>query len=100
MDIWHVKCTKCGYEKKLNLGATDLDQTFSDLNEDYAFYKLFLCRKEKEFVTGNVLNGHFDNRCPKDGSELVTLDSIPKRCPKCDGDLVFERIDLNELIGE
>lgn len=101
MDLWHVKCPKCGYEKKLNLGSTDLDQTYSDLNEDFAYYQLFICKKENVFVTGNVHNRHFDNRCPADGSELVLVEEIPpKKCPRCKADMTVKKISISELLGE
>lgn len=100
MDIWHVKCSKCGYQKKLNVGAYDLEQTFSDLNEDYAYYKLFICMKEKAFVTANVHNRYFDNKCPADGSELVPVEELsPRKCPKCGADIHAEKVDLSEVIG-
>ncbi len=100
MDIWHVKCSKCGYEKKLNLGSYNLEQTFSDLNEDFAYYKLFICKKENVFVTGNVHNTYFNNRCPADGSELVPVEELPpKKCPRCNADISFKKIDLSEVIG-
>jgi len=101
MDVWHVKCSKCGYETKLNLGSTDLDQTYSDLNEDFAYYKLFLCKKENIFVSENVYNRHFDNKCPADGSELVPVEEIPpKKCPKCKADITPTKLDINVILGE
>ncbi|MEM2759287.1 MAG: hypothetical protein QXU32_03205 [Nitrososphaerales archaeon] len=100
MDLWHVKCGKCGYEKKLNLGSYDLGQTFTDLNEDFAYYKLFICRKENAFVTVNVHNTHFDNKCPADGSELMPVVNIPpNKCPRCNADIYAEKIDLGEEFG-
>lgn len=100
MDIWHVKCDNCGYEKKMNVGSTDLDQTYSDLNEDFAYYKLFICRKENVFVTGNVLNGQFNNRCPADGDELVPVEMPPRKCPQCKADITPKRLNINEILGE
>ena len=100
MDVWHFKCSKCGYEKKLTLGSYDLEQTFTDLNEDFAFYKLFICKKEGVFVAGNVHNRHSDNRCPADGSELVSVEELPpKKCPKCNADISAQKLDLSEVIG-
>ena len=101
MDVWHVTCSKCGYETKLNLGSTDLDQTYSDLNEDFAYYKLFICKKENVFVTENVHNTDFDNTCAADGSELVQVDEIPpKKCPRCKADIKPIKLDINVILGE
>lgn len=100
MDVWHVRCGKCGYEKKLNLGSYELGQTFTDLNEDFAYYKLFICKTENVFVTGNVHNRNFDNTCPKDGSELVLVEELPpKKCPECNGDISAEKLGLDEIMG-
>jgi DNA-directed RNA polymerase subunit M/transcription elongation factor TFIIS len=100
MDVWHVKCSKCGYEIKLNLGSTDLDQTYSDLNEDFAYYKLFTCKIENIFVTANVHNRQFDNKCPADGSLLIPEEIPPKKCPKCKADITPSKLDINVILGE
>ncbi|MBE44926.1 MAG: hypothetical protein CMO16_07110 [Thaumarchaeota archaeon] len=100
MDVWYFKCSNCEYEKKLTLGTYDLEQTFTDLNEDFVYYKLFICKKENMFVTGNIYDNHFDNRCLTDGSELVPVEeSQPKKCPKCNTNILVEKIDLSEVIG-
>jgi predicted RNA-binding Zn-ribbon protein involved in translation (DUF1610 family) len=100
MDVWHFKCGNCGYEKKLTLGSYDVDQTLSDLNEDFAYYKLFTCKVEKVFVTGNVHNRYFDNRCPADGSELVPIEELPpNKCPRCGASILAKKLDLSEVIG-
>ncbi len=101
VDIWHIKCSKCGYEVTFNLGSTELSGTYSDLNEDFAYYKLFICKKENIFVIANVHDRYFDDKCPKDGSELVPVEEIPPRsCPKCKADITPKRLDINELLGE
>jgi hypothetical protein len=100
MDVWHFKCGQCGYETKLTIGTYDLEQTFTDLNEDFAYYRLFICKKENVFVAGNVHNRYFDNRCPKDGSELVPVEELPpKKCPKCNADISAKKLDLSEVVG-
>ncbi len=100
MDVWRVKCSNCGYIEKLTLGSYDLEQTFTDLNEDFAYYKLFMCKKENVFVVGNVHDRHFDNRCSVDGSELVPVEELPpKKCPKCIADISAEKLDMSEAIG-
>ncbi len=100
MDIWYVKCSKCLYEKKLALGPYDLTQTFTDLNEDFAYYRLFVCKRENILLTANVHDSHFDNKCPTDGTLLVQVEGTPPRtCPKCSAILSAEKIDLNEVVG-
>ncbi len=99
MELWHVKCNSCGYEATFNLGSTDLDQTYSDLNEDFAYYRLFACKVEKNFLSADVHNRHFDNKCPSDGSELVPVEMPPDKCPRCDAKIAPKRLDINELLG-
>ncbi|MFQ5940172.1 MAG: hypothetical protein ACE5KA_00525 [Nitrososphaerales archaeon] len=100
MDVWHIRCGKCGYEKKVSLGSYGLAQTFTDLNEDFAYYKLFICKEENVFVSGDIHDVHFYSKCPVDGSKLVPVVELPpKKCPKCDGDLFAEKLDLSEVIG-
>ncbi|MFQ5920659.1 MAG: hypothetical protein ACE5JV_01420 [Nitrososphaerales archaeon] len=100
MDVWHVRCGNCGYETTLNLGSTDLSQTYSDLNEDFAYYKLFVCKKERKFVPVNIHDRHFDNVCPADGGELVPAEEVPPtKCPRCSASIAPKRLDINELLG-
>ncbi|MFQ5970293.1 MAG: hypothetical protein ACE5J2_07365 [Nitrososphaerales archaeon] len=100
LDIWQVRCSNCGYGAKLTIGSTELAQTYSDLNEDYAFYQLFVCPKEREFVIANVQNRDFDNTCPAHGGKLVPATDIPpKKCPKCGADIEAKKIDVSESIG-
>ena len=50
MQIYHITCKSCGYETKLPLGSSNLDQILTDTNADYADYHLFVCKKEAKFV--------------------------------------------------
>jgi hypothetical protein len=50
MQIYHFKCNSCGYEPKLSLGSSDVDQTLTDVNADYSEYRLFKCQIESKFV--------------------------------------------------
>lgn len=99
MEVWHVRCGGCGYETKLSLGSTDLDQTYSDLNEDFAFFKLFTCKSEKVFVAVNIHDRHFHGRCPADGSELVPAEVPPSACPRCGAKIAHKRLDINAMLG-
>lgn len=100
MNIWQIRCNSCGYAAKLTIGSTELSQTYSDLNEDFALYQLFVCPKEKEFVIANVHNRDFDNECPAHGGKLAPVTDIPpKKCPKCGADIEANKIDVSETIG-
>ena len=83
MLIYSFKCKDCGYETKLPLGSSDLDQILTDTNLDYADYHLFLCKKEAKFVHADIHDKEFDGRCPSDCSELIVADVPPLKCPRC-----------------
>ena len=51
MQIYHFTCNGCGYESKLPLGSSDLDQVLTDANADYADYHLFRCDKSSTSCT-------------------------------------------------
>ena len=92
MQIYHFKCKSCGYESKLPLGSSDLDQTLTDVNADYAEYRLFICKKEASLVHADIHSRNFEGKCPFDGSTLVEIDQEipPIKCPRCNKDLVTE----------
>jgi predicted RNA-binding Zn-ribbon protein involved in translation (DUF1610 family) len=70
-----------------------MDQIFTDVNNDFAQYKLFLCRKELTLVHANVLDTHFDNKCPSDKTELEEIDDPQNtKCPRCGKALIVEEI--------
>jgi hypothetical protein len=83
-----VNCPKCGYNAHLLLGTQNPDQTFSDLNEDFAYYKLYLCPADKSLHSMNVNDREWNGTCPKHKiAKLQPLNDIPKTCPRCDGPL-------------
>jgi predicted RNA-binding Zn-ribbon protein involved in translation (DUF1610 family) len=92
MQIYHFKCNSCGYESKLPLGSSDLDQTLTDVNADYAEYRLFICKVESKFVYADIHDKDFEERCPSDGSKLIEIDETipPVKCPRCNKELVME----------
>ena len=65
------------------MGTPDGDQILTDVNTEFAQYKLFSCQKEKKFVGANVLEAGFDGKCPSDGSALQEVDIMEARCPRC-----------------
>jgi len=84
MQIYHFKCNNCGYESKLPLGSSDFDQILTDVNADYAEYRLFICKKEAKFVHADIHSRDFEGKCPADGSDLVEIQKIPPvNCPHC-----------------
>jgi hypothetical protein len=42
MQIYHFTCKHWGYELKLPLGSSDLDQVLTDVNADYADYGVYV----------------------------------------------------------
>jgi len=99
MQIYHFKCKSCGYESKLPLGSSDLDQTLTDVNADYSEYHLFKCQKESKFVHADIHDKSFEGKCPSDGSKLIEIDQqiLPIKCPYCNKDLDVEvRAPLEE----
>lgn len=92
VKVYSFKCNSCGYESKLPLGSSDLDQTLTDVNLDYAEFRLFICKKESKFVHANIHDKGFAGRCPSDESKLMEIDQEipPIKCPRCNKDLVIE----------
>jgi hypothetical protein len=92
MQIYHFACKGCGFESKLPLGSSDLDQILTDVNADYADYHLFRCDKEMEFVYADIHCNDFEGKCIADGSKLeeINQEMPPVKCPRCSRDLVTE----------
>jgi hypothetical protein len=92
MLIYHFTCKSCLYESKLPLGSSDLDQILTDVNADYAEYRLFKCQTESKFVHADIHDKGFEGKCPSDGSKLVEInqETPPIKCPRCNKDLVTE----------
>jgi hypothetical protein len=68
-----------------------MDQVLSDINLDYAEYRLFLCNVESIFVAADIHDKEFEGKCPHDDSELIEIEGIPPtKCPRCNGDLTTE----------
>ena len=93
MEVYRIACPNCGYETKLPIGSSDLDQILTDTNADYAEYRLFVCNKEAKFVHANIHDTGFEGKCPVDGSELSEIRELPPtNCPRCKKDgLVVEK---------
>ena len=49
--------------------------------------------KELTLVQADILDAHFDNKCPSDKSELEPIDDPEHvKCPRCDKELKVEDI--------
>ncbi len=87
-----VNCAPCGFKADLLVGSVSKDQTFSDVNEDFAFYQLMLCPVGKEILSLDIHDRSFNGKCPVHGATLEPLAGLPKTCPMCNAPLeVVER---------
>ena len=95
MQVYHLKCARCGYETKLPLGYSDLDQVLTDVNLDYAEYHLFVCNAESKFVHADIHDKDFEERCPSDGIKLehVKQEMFHLECPRCGKELATVQSD-------
>jgi predicted RNA-binding Zn-ribbon protein involved in translation (DUF1610 family) len=93
LKIYSFKCTACGYESRHPIGTPDMDQILTDVNNEFAQYMLFVCRKELTLVHADILDAHFDNKCLSDKSELEPIDDPEHvKCPRCGKELKVEAI--------
>jgi predicted RNA-binding Zn-ribbon protein involved in translation (DUF1610 family) len=91
LKIYNFKCPTCGYESRHPVGTPDMDQILTDVNNDFAQYRLFVCKKELTLLHADVLDAHFDNKCPSDKSELEPIDDPEHvKCPRCSNELKVE----------
>ena len=91
LKIYNFKCPACGYESRHPVGTPDMDQILTDVNNDFAQYKLFVCKKELTLVHADIMDAHFDNKCPSDKSELEPIDDPEHaKCPRCSKELKVE----------
>ncbi len=94
MELLELNCPRCGYNSQILLGTQNLDQTFSDLNEDFAYYKLYLCPSDKTFYSINVNDREWDGKCPQHKDVLLQpLQQVPKTCPRCGGPLDITQLN-------
>lgn len=93
MRVYSFKCPTCGYGSRHQLGTPDMDQILTDVNTEFAQYRLFVCKKEKKFVHADMLDVHFDGKCPSDGTDLEEVqDPRQTKCPRCGKELEIEEI--------
>jgi transposase-like protein len=90
LRVYDFVCPSCNFESRNQIGTPDSDQILTDVNTEFAHYKLFACLKEKKFVGANVLDPGFDGKCPSDGSALQEVNIEGARCPRCGSELKVE----------
>jgi peptide subunit release factor 1 (eRF1) len=93
LKIYRFKCLACGYDSRHPVGTPGMNQILTDVNNEFAQYRLFVCRKELILVHADILDAQFDNKCPSDKSELEPIDDPEHaKCPRCDKELKVEDI--------
>ena len=83
LKIYDFACPSCSFQSRNQVGTPDGDQILTDLNTEFAQYALYACKKEKKFLSANLLDAGFDGKCPSDGSELQKVDAEKAACPRC-----------------
>jgi ribosomal protein S27AE len=83
MERWKLECPNCGEKALVELGSYSGDQSYSDLNEDFALFKVFTCPVHRGWVHRNVGDRGFDGSCGIDGGKLKVFDIKSGRCPRC-----------------
>lgn len=93
VKVYSYNCPACGYHSKHMIGTPDMDQILTDVNTEFAQYKLFVCSKEKKFVHADVQDAHFDGSCPSDKTKLEEVeDPGQAKCPHCGKELKIDEI--------
>ncbi len=97
--MFHITldCPHCGYHAELLEGSVQPSQTLSDVNEDFAYYRLFRCPVGGEILSMDVNYRGFDGRCPEHTEPLEPLEGLPAKCPVCSNQLnIHEKMELME----
>jgi ribosomal protein S27AE len=85
MERWKLECPNCGESALVEVGSYSGDQSYSDLNEDFAFFKVFVCPEHKGWVCANVSDRNFGGSCGRDGGKLEAFEISSGKCPRCGG---------------
>jgi hypothetical protein len=94
LELFQLVCSRCDYKADLLVGTQEPAQTFSDLNEDFAYYRLFLCPEGSDIQSMDINLREFDGNCSQHGVELKPLTEMPKSCPKCGEPVRVSRMDI------
>ncbi|MEO9320553.1 MAG: hypothetical protein ABI361_07775 [Nitrososphaera sp.] len=84
MKVFAYSCQNCGYASRHLLGTPAMDQVLTDVNDEFADFRLFCCTLESRFISVDVLSSGFTGLCPSDGSDLIDVpDTQTPACPRC-----------------
>jgi ribosomal protein S27AE len=83
MERWRLECPNCGEKALVESGSYSGDQAYSDVNEDFALFKVFTCPVHRGWVYKNAGDRSFDGSCGIDGGKLKAFDMKSGRCPRC-----------------
>jgi ribosomal protein S27AE len=87
-----LECPKCGNTALVESGSYSADQSYADLNEDFAYFKVYSCPVHKGWVYRNAHDRSFDGSCSIDGGKLQAFDISGGKCPRCGGAILSMRI--------
>ena len=88
-----MSCPKCGERATVEVGSYAGDQSYTDLNEDFAYFKVFTCPAHRGWVYRNVSDRSFDGSCSIDGAQLKTFDIATGNCPRCGAAILKARLE-------
>lgn len=94
VELVELVCPQCDYKADLLVGTQERSQTLSDMNEDFAFYKLFKCAADGTLQSIDVHNREFDGDCPEHKVKLKALTRVPENCPRCDAPVKVTEKDI------
>jgi len=92
-----LECLKCGEKAVVEVGSYASDQSYSDLNEDFAYFRAFTCPVHRGWVYRNVNDRSFDGSCISDGGKLKAFDIPNGKCPRCGAAILSTRLE-NPLV--
>ena len=92
LRVYNYRCLSCNYQSRHPVGTPDMDQILTDVNTEFAQYRLFVCKKEQRFIHTDILEAGFDGRCPSDSSKLEEVDPANAKCPRCGNEVEITEI--------
>ncbi len=93
MERWRLRCSNCGESALVELGSYTETQSYSDLNEDFAYFRLYTCPVHKGWAYRNASDRTFDGSCSIDGGKLQAFDISTGKCPRCGGAILSSRLE-------
>jgi hypothetical protein len=93
MERWKLECPNSRETALVELGSYSGDQSYSDLNEDFALFRVFTCPLHKGWVHRNIGDRTFDGSCSIDGGELKVFDMKSGRCPRCGAAILSTKLE-------